>query len=105
MKYNFFNINDKIKDLINVVLKITIIYILYNIIDDVKDKNIDNIDIIVFFDIANEINNEIINKINVFKIRVNIIFIINIKKNICIIMIMKKYNIDELKINLKIFLM
>ena len=73
-----------------IILKIVLIFIIENVVNDVENKNINNINIIVFFDIINEVDN---------------IFIINVNENISIMMIMKKNNINNLKkVDLKIFL-
>ena len=83
MRYNFFDINDKIKNEtkdLKINLNATIAYIIDNVVNDIKNKTINNI------------NN--INDVIAFKINIDIILIINIKKNVSIIMITNKNNID-----------
>ena len=65
MRCDFFRIKIELRNLIkDVVLKIKIAYIIDNVIDNVEINTIDDIDNVDFFDIIREVKNKNINNID-----------------------------------------
>ena len=65
MRCGFFRVKIELEDLIkNVVLKTKIVYVIDDIIDNIKINTVDNIDNIDFFDVAREVENKNVNNID-----------------------------------------
>ena len=82
MRYNFFDIKGKVEDEtegLKIYLNTIIVYIIDGVIDDIEDKNINNV---VFFDVVNNFN---------------IVFTVDVKKNISILIIINIDNIGGLE--------